>query len=141
MKKIIISSLLALSSLYASTAERAHIGIAHDTNSIHLGYDIDTALRVEGYFAYDEDFDKRIDLGVGGFYKTAATENSLFYVGARLGVVDFSTLDGGLLFTPTAGYEYMFNEHVSFGAEAGLAVGTGDLPTQTVTNLTLRYYF
>ena len=144
IKKIMIPTLLALgvqTQLFALNEQRAHVGIAHDTNSIHLGYDIDQDIRVETYFAYDETNDERVDLGVGAFYKKDLSKETNIYMGARFGVVDFKFADGGVFAMPAFGGEYMVHQDISVGAEVGVATGSGDIPTQTQTNLTLRYYF
>lgn len=146
MKKLITSTLLAASVLSAqnvTTNDKAHIGVSlsSDTNTITLGYDLEDSLRIEGFFAHsDSDMHDTLMLGAGFFMKNQSSQNSHIYFGGRLAYVDYG-FDDGITIAPMFGFEYLLNAHVSIGGEAGYQIGTSDIPNQTVTNATLRYYF
>lgn len=146
MKKLLASSLLLGSVLMAedlATDNKLHLGVtlSHDTNTIVVGYDPEDLLRIEGFLSHvEQEVDDTFMVGAGLFARNKTSNESHIYYGGRLAYIDYG-IDDGIALVPTFGFEYMFNQHVSIGGEAGYQIGTSDISNQTITNATLHYYF
>lgn len=89
---------------------------------------------------------RSIGLGTGIFVDFAKTQNTQAYYGGRIGLVNSSAPGGksdtGIELAPAIGFGYLPAKNIMFGAEAGIALVSGDgTYIGTQTGLFARYFF
>jgi hypothetical protein len=142
MKKLLALAALASLGGVALQAQAADVGLGvavqSDDSRIYVPIDFGDAWRLEPSVRYlhsksssgggsfkNESF----ELGVGAFALLPLHESVRLYYGARLAYIEAETTDtsfgsrnsikaDGYRISPTVGFEYLINKHISIGGEA-----------------------
>lgn len=142
---------IALGCIVAATsANAADVGLGvsfeSDDSAIYVPIEFDGKWMLEPSLRYaktDQEFDgghsktERLELGVGAFALKPITESVRLYFGARAAYLNgdtdyylpsfFGSGDTeGYRISPTVGFEYLFNKHLSLGGEAEWFYEEGD---------------